>query len=266
MQSSVNISVVFTMVMVIVSIFIVIAVSRAQAKKRRQREKVLKVVSEQLGGIIVPGGYFKQPRLVFEHLGHPASLEFYSTGGKNPTYYTRLIFNFSSSPPFELHVYPERMFSQLGKLFGGQDIQIGDPIFDARFMIKGSAPERVNSMLTMPGVREAMFELRSLKMNDNIDLATRRNTLCLQKLSWLDAPDLLLKFAHSGKLIFEAYLDAAGMAVASERATDPGAEPERCAVCGDTIEGSSHSCPRCGAAHHPECYELNDGCGRCHTT
>ncbi len=263
MHSASHITTVFMLVGLIVGIFIVIAASKAHAKKRRERRKMLQMVAVQLGGTVIPGSFFKQPNLAFEHLGHPASLEFYSTGGKNPTYYTHLIFNFSSNPPFELHIYPERLFSKLGKLLGGQDIQIGDEIFDARFMIKGSSPERVKSMLATPGVREALFELRSLKMNDHIDLATKRYALRIQKLSWLDAPDLLLKFASSGKLVFEAYLEVTGQAVFEERAAPSTAEPERCAVCGDVIEGSSRSCPRCGAAHHPECYELNDGCGRC---
>ena len=84
MHSASHISIVFMLVGLIVGIFIVIAASRVQAKKRRERGKMLQMVAVQLGGTVIPGSYFKQPNLAFEHLGHPARLEFYSTGGKNP--------------------------------------------------------------------------------------------------------------------------------------------------------------------------------------
>jgi hypothetical protein len=39
-----------------------------------------------------------------------------------------------------------------------------------------------------------------------------------------------------------------------------------CPVCNDIIEGKSAACPWCKAAHHPECFALNDGCGKCEFT
>jgi CheY-like chemotaxis protein len=39
-----------------------------------------------------------------------------------------------------------------------------------------------------------------------------------------------------------------------------------CPVCNDLIEGESAVCPWCKAAHHPECFALNDGCGKCEFT
>jgi CheY-like chemotaxis protein len=46
----------------------------------------------------------------------------------------------------------------------------------------------------------------------------------------------------------------------------PAAQAEEasvCPVCGDGIEEVPARCPACGRAHHPECLELNDGCGAC---
>ena len=36
-----------------------------------------------------------------------------------------------------------------------------------------------------------------------------------------------------------------------------------CPVCNDEIEVVPARCAACGRAHHPECLELNDGCGAC---
>ncbi len=46
----------------------------------------------------------------------------------------------------------------IGKLLGMQDIEVGDPAFDARFLIKGSPPDRVRALLT-PEVRARLAEL-----------------------------------------------------------------------------------------------------------
>lgn len=46
----------------------------------------------------------------------------------------------------------------------------------------------------------------------------------------------------------------------------PGATKPVCPVCNDAIEGESTVCPWCHAAHHPECFSLNDGCGECEFT
>ncbi len=36
-----------------------------------------------------------------------------------------------------------------------------------------------------------------------------------------------------------------------------------CPVCDSTIDGQSTTCPKCGATHHKECFDLNFGCGKC---
>ncbi len=252
-------------VVVIVSIFVVVAAVKYQSRKRKEREAALKIVAEQLGATLVAGTFFKQPKLQFEYRGYPTSIEFYSTGGKHPTLYTRLLFNLSTHPAFEVRLYPERFFSKLGKLLGGQDIQIGEEQFDPKFMIKGSSEQLVKSMLSAE-VREAIFELRALTMNDHIDISTQKYGLRIQKLSWLHAPDLLMSFVGLGQQVFDGYLAAVGAGSPSDSPSDSTAPVEtqqECAVCGDTISGSCQNCPECKAAHHPECYELNDGCGRC---
>ena len=36
-----------------------------------------------------------------------------------------------------------------------------------------------------------------------------------------------------------------------------------CPVCDHPVDTRAVACPRCNAVHHPECWHLNDGCGRC---
>lgn len=50
--------------------------------------------------------------------------------------------------------------SGLGKLLGMQDIEVGDPMFDGRFVVKGS-PERAVRALLTPEVRARLVDLQS---------------------------------------------------------------------------------------------------------
>ena len=54
--------------------------------------------------------------------------------------------------------------------------------------------------------------------------------------------------------------------LAVEEARTAAASRPVCPVCNDTIEGESATCPWCKAPHHPECFALNDGCGKCEFT
>jgi len=47
----------------------------------------------------------------------------------------------------------------LGKLLGMQDIEVGDPVFDARFVVKGTPEHAVRAMLT-PEVRSRLVDLQ----------------------------------------------------------------------------------------------------------
>jgi len=46
-------------------------------------------------------------------------------------------------------------------------------------------------------------------------------------------------------------------------ALDRAPAPLVCPVCDHPIEGTGETCPECGATHHDECWQLNDGCGSC---
>ncbi len=262
MSGGAQFGVLITFFFIAVTIVIIVLVVKHQARQRRQREEALTIVAQRLGGTLVPGSFWQQPKITFEYKTHASSIEYYSTGGKHPTLYTRLFFHLPRMPALSVRIYPEHFFSKIGKFFGGQDIQLGDPNFDEKFMIKGSDEARVKEFLS-PQVRQAAFELRALTMNDHIEISTESTSFRIQKLSWLHAPDLLMSLVTLGQRVFDGYLSAV---TGGSRPPAPPAEAKTelyCAVCNDVISGSMRTCPECGAHHHPECYQLNDGCGSC---
>lgn len=248
-----------------VGVILVSIACRQRARLQRQREQALTGLARRLGGNLIEGSFRRQPKLTFEYKGYAAGIEYYSTGGRHPTLYTRLSFYFRKKLPYSVHICPERLFSKIGKCLGDWEIQIGDASFDDKFMVKGLADARVKAMLT-PDVRRAMFDLRALNTNDHIELSTGPTTLEIQKLSWLQTVDLLVSMVTLGQQIFDGYLTAAAGANARAPASSEKEEHQTrifCVVCREMIEGSITDCPICGAHHHPECYDLNDGCGSC---
>ena len=55
---------------------------------------------------------------------------------------------------FPNHDLPEEFFSDLGKLLGMQDIEVGDPDFDEAFIIKGNDESKVCGLFADPKIRQ----------------------------------------------------------------------------------------------------------------
>ena len=51
---------------------------------------------------------------------------------------------------FRFTIYRKGIFSELGKLLGMQDIEVGDPEFDEAFIIKGNDEFKVRESLRRP--------------------------------------------------------------------------------------------------------------------
>ena len=54
---------------------------------------------------------------------------------------------------FRFTIYRKGLFSELGKLLGMQDIEVGDPEFDEAFIIKGTDEAKVRDLFADPEVR-----------------------------------------------------------------------------------------------------------------
>jgi hypothetical protein len=61
---------------------------------------------------------------------------------------------------FTLQVYKEGFFSSLGKSLGGQDLEVGDAVFDKTFIIKSNSDEVMRGLLSAP-MRAAMQNLQA---------------------------------------------------------------------------------------------------------
>ncbi len=76
--------------------------------------------------------------------------------GKNKRVYT-LVGAPLRHVPSDMVVYGEGFLQKMGKMFGGEDVQVGDSEIDATFIIKGRAADRIADLLTQPSVKRALI-------------------------------------------------------------------------------------------------------------
>jgi hypothetical protein len=112
----------------------------------------------ELGLAVSVGKGMSRPTLSGNIGGHPVHIDTYTQrSGNSSTTYTRYRVGY---PPLGLGLSLKRegAFSVITKLFGAQDVTVGDTLFDDAFTVKTSDPQRLRSLLT-PSVRTGLLRL-----------------------------------------------------------------------------------------------------------
>lgn len=89
---------------------------------------------------------------------------FNNSGGHTITVYTRVRAVFVSPAGFRFKLVPQDMFTSLGKLIGLQDVEIGVPDFDAKFIIKGNQVEALKALLADHELRRRLLAMPAGKL------------------------------------------------------------------------------------------------------
>lgn len=75
------------------------------------------------------------------------------SNGKSSTTYTRMRAPFVNLDNFYFKIYREGLFSELGKMLGMEDIDIGYDEFDEEFIIKSNSEEKVKLLFSNEKIR-----------------------------------------------------------------------------------------------------------------
>ena len=118
------------------------------------KDEVWRQLSQEIGAEFVEGGMWEGNK-VQAHVGPwTVTLDTYSVSdGHSSTTFTRMRVPYVNSEGFRFTIYRKGFFSDLGKLLGMQDIEVGDPNFDETFIIKGNDETRVRSLFADPKIR-----------------------------------------------------------------------------------------------------------------
>ncbi len=99
------------------------------------------------------------PSITGMYRGHAIRIHMYRRGtGKNSRTYTALEVTPAQRSDLRFHIYEASLWSTVAKMFGMQDVEIGDESFDKRFIIKTNNPQMLATFLN-PALRESFQAL-----------------------------------------------------------------------------------------------------------
>lgn len=196
------------------------------------------------------------PALHFRVQDRPAVLEVYgldsdSQGGP------RLVVDLRGVSPGALKIYPEGFAFPLARLFGAQDVRIGDARFDALYVVKSNPESLVRSIFDGPR-RPALIEsVRGVGrfMGSIVDLSRER--LRVQVGEILGSEESLERLVRVAREFVGAALEVGGSAPILWESSSGGG---RCPVCASPFAGRTARCAKCATPHHRECWDYAGGC------
>jgi hypothetical protein len=130
------------------------------------KDEVWKRLAEEIDADFIGGGFWKGSSKVQAQFGPwTVTLDTYTvhTGHAHFTY-TRMRAPYVNPDGLRFTVYRKGMFSELGKLLGMQDIEVGDPEFDEAFIVKGTDEARVRELFADPEVRALMLAQPQIRL------------------------------------------------------------------------------------------------------
>ena len=244
---------------IILAVFAIFAAIMVGAVFHAHRDQELKRFAASWKGRIHPGGFFEPPGVSFRLEDLPASIDF-TQHGDDPTqtHFTVPL----TTVRLRLELRPQTSMRQLGKYLGMQDIEIGDPEFDAAFIIQGSNPRLIEEFLA-PSVRAAIMRIAHCGAYGHFDLhlVLSGGNLRITKHQHLSSEAQLTKFAQACRDLIRAIRQAsqAGIEFVAAPQARPMEETE-CQVCGDPLKEKIVFCTKCKTPHHLDCWQYFGSC------
>ena len=130
---------------------------------QNSKADVWKQLSEKLGARFVAGDWLHDARIEAHVDEWTVTLDTYREPvGRATVTHTRLRAPFVNLRGFRFCIYTHTVISGMGKLLGMQDVEIGDPAFDAQYIIKGTDEAQVRALFADTRLRELMTGQPSL--------------------------------------------------------------------------------------------------------
>jgi hypothetical protein len=120
-----------------------------------RKDEMWRQLSDEIGAEFVEGSLWKRSK-VQAHVGPwTVTLDTHTvSSGESSTTYTRMRAPYLNPEGFRFTIYRKGVFSDLGKLLGMQDIEVGDSEFDEAFIIKGNDESKVVTLFSDPKIRQ----------------------------------------------------------------------------------------------------------------
>jgi hypothetical protein len=230
----------------------------AVASARRSRRTYFEAAARRLKGEYLPSGFMTHDRIEFPLDDRKALAEFVSPG-EDDWGRTRILVPLNGRSPGLLHIIPEGFAQSFLKMFGAQDLEIGDRAFDAAYVVK-AAPESLAAQVFSPERRGRVIEtVKRLAGLPQATIQLTRDHLRVQAREELRNEARLMQLVDTAKE-FLTYLEVqpppAGIEL-EELRTSTGT---LCPVCGTALGDLVVRCESCKSPHHAECWKYVGQC------
>jgi hypothetical protein len=129
------------------------------------KDEVWRQLSEEIGAEFIEGKFWKGSR-VQAHVGPwTVTLDTYTDSSTDHSvHYTRMRAPYVNPEGFRFTIYRKGFFSDLGKLLGMQDIEVGDSDFDEAFIIKGNDEGKVSALFANPKIWQMLQDQPQIRL------------------------------------------------------------------------------------------------------
>lgn len=140
-----------------------------QSLFNKNYEAIWKQFAIEKNGKYLEGHYGEQDAVEIKYKNHIIKFDSYIYRGSHghndqKTEFTRIRLEFKSADNFKFRIMNQGIIDTIGKIFGLQDIQIGDKLFDRKFMIKGNDELKVQQLLSSAKIKEQMMNHKDLQL------------------------------------------------------------------------------------------------------
>lgn len=130
------------------------------------KDEAWRRLAQEIDADFIDGGLWKGSSKVQAQFGPwTVTLDTYTvhTGHAHFTY-TRIRAPYVNPEGLRFTVYRKGLFSEVGKLLGMQDIEVGDPEFDEAFIVKGTDEAKVRELFADPEVRSLLLAQPQIRL------------------------------------------------------------------------------------------------------
>jgi hypothetical protein len=139
---------------------------RVRPGPRRSKDDSWRELAERLNGRIVTGRGDRVKRIDFAFDPWAVVLDTRTEStGESAHVLTRLRALYRSTDDFRFRIYRRSLFSGIGKFFGMQDIEVGQPAIDEDWIIKSNSTGRIQSLMALPEISRSLEALRSGRLD-----------------------------------------------------------------------------------------------------
>jgi hypothetical protein len=129
------------------------------------KDEVWQQLSQEIGAEFVEGEFWKGGKVQAQVGPWKVTLDSYTDSSTDHSvHYTRMRAPYVNPEGFRFTIYRKGFFSDLGKLLGMQDIEIGDPEFNEAFIIKGNDEGKVRDLFADPKIRRMIQDQPKIRL------------------------------------------------------------------------------------------------------